>query len=97
MKLANSNLKSKLSLLAVACALAAFTARAQDHLGFYRPLTLAPAEAATAGRGGADDEKAQEAEMAKKLQNAIASLISVPFQNNFDFGAGPTGNSFQQT
>lgn len=28
-------------------------------------------------------------ELAKKLQNPIASLISVPLQNNFDFGIGP--------
>jgi hypothetical protein len=30
-----------------------------------------------------------EAELAKKLQNPIASLISVPFQFNFDSGGGP--------
>ena len=30
-----------------------------------------------------------EAELAKKLQNPIASLISVPIQNNWDFGIGP--------
>lgn len=29
-----------------------------------------------------------EAELAKKLQNPIASLISVPLQNNWDFGIG---------
>lgn len=36
--------------------------------------------------GHADDS----AELAKKLQNPIASLISVPVQNNFDFGYGQT-------
>ncbi len=30
-----------------------------------------------------------EAELAKKLQNPVANLISVPFQNNWDFGIGP--------
>jgi hypothetical protein len=35
---------------------------------------------------GADEETA---ELAKKLQNPIASLISVPIQNNWDFGIGP--------
>jgi hypothetical protein len=30
-----------------------------------------------------------EEELAKKLQNPVASLISVPLQNNFDFGIGP--------
>ena len=32
-------------------------------------------------------------ELAKKLQNPIASLISVPFQANFDFGIGPEDGS----
>lgn len=35
-------------------------------------------------------ETAQEAELAKQLQNPVASLISVPFQNNWDFGIGRT-------
>ncbi len=30
-----------------------------------------------------------DAELAKKLSNPVASLISVPFQNNWDFGIGP--------
>jgi hypothetical protein len=29
-----------------------------------------------------------EAELAKKLQNPIAALISVPLQSNWDFGIG---------
>jgi hypothetical protein len=37
----------------------------------------------------ASDPKAAEAELAKKLQNPIANLISVPIQNNWDFGIGP--------
>ena len=32
-------------------------------------------------------------ELAKKLANPIASLISVPFQSNLDVGAGPTHGS----
>src|SRR5262245_6447721 len=35
------------------------------------------------------------AQLAKKLSNPVAALISVPLQSNFDFGAGPDGNGFQ--
>jgi hypothetical protein len=76
-------------------ALAVTTAVAQSDLGFYRPLTLAPADALSSGGGGAggDDEKAKAAELAKATQNPIASLISVPLQNNFDWGGGPNAIS----
>jgi hypothetical protein len=36
--------------------------------------------------GAADDS---DTELAKKTQNPVADLISVPFQNNFNFSAGP--------
>jgi hypothetical protein len=36
----------------------------------------------------AADDKAAAAELAKKLSNPVASLISVPIQNNWDFGIG---------
>ncbi len=32
---------------------------------------------------------AQEADLAKQIQNPVASLISLPFQNNIDTGIGP--------
>lgn len=35
------------------------------------------------------------AQMAKELSNPVANLISVPIQNNFDFGGGPNDNGFQ--
>ena len=36
-------------------------------------------------------------QLAQKLANPLASLISVPFQSNFDFGAGTDGNGFAYT
>jgi hypothetical protein len=39
--------------------------------------------------GRAVDEKARAAELAQKLQNPFASLISVPIENDWDFGTGP--------
>jgi len=45
------------------------------------------------------DEKSsaenQMADIAQKLNNPVASLISVPLQNNFDFGGGPNDDGFQ--
>lgn len=36
-------------------------------------------------------------ELAKKLQNPVASLISVPFQNNFEWGLGQRSRGFKYT
>ena len=39
-------------------------------------------------RGSGDPETKSAEELAKETQNPIANLISVPFQNNFNFGFG---------
>jgi hypothetical protein len=49
---------------------------------------------ATAATPPAAPNQAQE--LAKQLQNPVASLISVPIQNNFDFKVGPD-NGFRYT
>jgi hypothetical protein len=53
----------------------------------------APSDASTSAAPSAD----AAGNLAKQLSNPIASLISVPFQQNFDFGAGPTGDGFKST
>jgi hypothetical protein len=47
-------------------------------------VTAAQAQDATKATGGDDDAT----KLAKETQNPVANLISVPFQNNFNFGAG---------
>jgi hypothetical protein len=50
-------------------------------------------DATTAGGDGKADDAA---ELAKKLQNPVASLISVPLQSNWDFGIG-SANAMRYT
>jgi len=73
---------------ALATALVATAAMAQSGPAVLGP-TLAPADATSSGGGGAGDEQAQQAELAKAAQNPLAKMISVPLQNNFNFGLGP--------
>ena len=90
-------MKPTIIFLTLACAFVGTTTHGQDPAGFNRPLTLAPADASSSGGGGAgDDEKAAEAELAKRLANPVASLISVPIQNNWDFGYG-SANAMRYT
>ncbi len=48
-----------------------------------------PAQDLNTTAGSPEDEAAKEAELVKKTFNPVASLISVPIRNNWDFGIGP--------
>lgn len=61
-----------------------FTALKMGVLVLIAVMTTGPVMAVEAS----DDAKANATELAKKLQNPIANLISVPVQNNWDFGIG---------
>jgi hypothetical protein len=72
----------ELKLLALACGLALAT------------TALFAQDASADDKAAAD--KAAAAELAKKLANPVASLISVPIQNNWDFGIG-SANAMRYT
>ena len=89
-----STYKQKLivATFAFIVALTSFTLHAQHQPNFDGSFTLAPADTGSSGGGSAaGDDQAQDqvAELAKKLNNPLAALISVPIQNNWDFGLGP--------
>jgi hypothetical protein len=54
-------------------------------------LALAPAEDDSGSSGSDEDEKPGQdsGDLAKKSQNPIADLATLPFQNNFNFRIGP--------
>jgi hypothetical protein len=75
------------SCVLAASVMFAFNSPAQDISSKVQPLSLAPTTNDVSN--AADDAASQEADLAKKLNNPVAALISVPIQNNWDFGIGP--------
>jgi hypothetical protein len=63
---------------------------AADNLAFDHRLTLAPAAAASdSGGSGGQEKGGGGGDLAKASQNPVADMISIPFQNQFNFGIGP--------
>lgn len=63
---------------------------------FYRPKAALSTQATEYNSQTQTPEQDAQA-LAKKLANPVASLISLPFQNNFDFGMGPNEDGFRYT
>src|SRR5947208_14344916 len=60
-------------------------------------LPFQPAENLTLGATESSAEASEADKLAKELANPVASLISVPFQANEDWGYGPSGNGYKFT
>jgi hypothetical protein len=56
-------------------------------------LIVVLASAARAEDAGKPGGEESSTDLAKKTQNPVADLISVPFQNNFNFASGPSDKS----
>jgi hypothetical protein len=83
-----TKMKNKLTNLALVAGLGvSFTT--PSAIAQTNSAAQAPPAAKTESSGDTDQD------LVRKLSNPVASLISVPLQNNFDFGAGPGGNGFQ--
>ena len=94
----NTKIPNLLALLGSSLSIAApaISAPLADQSALYRQLTLAPATPPAEGAGAAESGSADDlGNIAQKLNNPVSSLISVPLQNNFDFGGGPRDEGFQ--
>ena len=64
-------------------------------IGISHAAATADASSAAATTAAPAPAASDADALAKKLANPIAAMISVPFQNNFDWGSGPGGDGFQ--
>lgn len=76
------------------CLVAAFFVSALFSAGMVGAAVQATGDAAMSTSNTAA-ASSNEDELAKKLANPVADLISLPFQNNFDTGHGPRGDGYQ--
>jgi hypothetical protein len=68
---------------------AIFRTSVTSAANFFAPILLSFALLSANAAESVSDQESQTEKLAKETQNPIANLISVPFQNNFNFGIGP--------
>ncbi len=92
----------KINMMAACLAVLTGVAGVQGADAPVEPAATQPAASASSGtetdlaaKAPAGNAKMSDEELAKQLQNPVAKLISVPFQSNFEFKGGQTGNGFK--
>jgi len=78
-------------------AIAAFLLLAPLELSAQAPGSGTSKDSGTVSQAPAAAETNDSADLAQKLTNPLATLISVPFQNWFDFNLGPRKDGFRYT
>jgi hypothetical protein len=82
---------------AVCFVMAAFLLSATSMLTAQAPVSSASKAESTVSPNPIAPPPNESAELAQKLTNPLAALISVPIQNWFDFNLGPTKDGFRYT
>jgi hypothetical protein len=77
--------------------MAAFVVLAPSMLTAQAPASTASKAYSTVSQAPVVAETSEAAELAQKLTNPLASMISVPNQNWFDFNLGPRKDGFRYT
>ena len=65
-------------------------------LGMTGVATSAEPEKVESATESEEGKEAEVAELARAAQNPVANLVSIPFQNNTNFGYGPANNKGTQ-
>jgi hypothetical protein len=91
---------SSLTSSGVAGGLSAFSRKAADSFAGFNPIETNPVKRAEVSQAQAPPGSPSgndAADLATRLSNPVASLISIPIQTNCDWGMGPLEHGFRFT